>query len=133
MARHQPPKLPVNQDRVPPIEIPPPPTGGTVTLAQKAEEILGAEGAKENVYKALKAPKLIYTVILWYRFVVRPPPPPGGGNQHFVTAPHPPGGGDHHFVTAPPGGGGGPTKGGGFQGEGDAVRRGHPSPPAHCH
>ena len=28
-----------------------------------------------------KAPKLIYTVILWYRFVVQPPPPPrlGGG------------------------------------------------------
>ena len=26
-------------------------------------------------------PKLIYTVILWYRFVVRPPPPSPGGNN----------------------------------------------------
>ena len=55
----------------PPFETPPP-QGGTVTFAQKAQEILSAEGAKENVYKA---PKLIYTVILWYSFVVRPPPP----------------------------------------------------------
>ena len=52
---------------------PPPPRGGTVTLAQKAQEILGG---KEIFYKA---PKLIYTVILWYRFVVRPPTPPKGG------------------------------------------------------
>ena len=48
----------------------------TVTLAQKAQEILGAEGAKENLDKA---PKLIYTVILWYRFAVRSPPRGGGG------------------------------------------------------
>ena len=40
--------------------------GGTVTLAQKASEILGTKGAKENFYKA---PKLIYTVILWCRFM----------------------------------------------------------------
>ena len=52
----------------------PPPRGGTITLAQKAWKISGSEGAKENFYKA---PKLIYTVILWYSFVV-PPPPPGG-------------------------------------------------------
>ena len=34
-----------------------------------------SEGAKETFYKAPKVPKLIYTVILWYSFVVRPPPP----------------------------------------------------------
>ena len=61
----------------PPLWNPPPPRGGTITLAQKAWKISGSEGAKENFYKA---PKLIYTVILWYRFVV-PPPPPQGGNQ----------------------------------------------------
>ena len=38
------------------------------------------EGAKENFYNAPKTPKLIYTAILWDRFVVRPPPPaPEGG------------------------------------------------------
>ena len=37
--------------------------------------MLGAKGAKENFYKA---PKLIYTVRVWYSFVVQfPPPPPG--------------------------------------------------------
>ena len=43
---------------------------------------------KENFYKAPKVPKLIYTVILWYRFVVCAPPPPRG-NRHFVTVPPP--------------------------------------------
>ena len=33
-------------------------------------------GAKDNFYKA---PKLIYTVILWYSFVVQSPPPLRGG------------------------------------------------------
>ena len=54
-----------------PLEIPPPPRV-TFTLAQKAYEI----GAKENFYNFYLAPKLIYTVILWYRFVVQSPPPP---------------------------------------------------------
>ena len=40
-------------------------------MAQKAQEILGAKGAKENFYKALK---LIYTVIQ----ICGAPPPPGG-------------------------------------------------------
>jgi hypothetical protein len=48
-------------------------------LAQKAWMILGAKGATENFYKAPNAPKLIYTVILWYSFVVQPLPPPRGG------------------------------------------------------
>ena len=30
-------------------------------------------------YKAPKVPKLIYTVILWFSFVVQSPPPPQGG------------------------------------------------------
>ena len=38
-------------------------------------------------------PKLIYTVILWYRFVVQSPPaPPQGGDRHFMTVPLPLGG-----------------------------------------
>ena len=53
----------------------PPLRGETVTLAQKAYEILDAKGAKENFDKV---PKLIYTVILWCRFVVCPHPPKGG-------------------------------------------------------
>ena len=48
------------------LEPPPPPGGGP------SQEILGAKG---KFYKAPKVPKLIYTVILWYRFVVCPPPP----------------------------------------------------------
>ena len=47
----------------------------SVSLAQKAYEILGAKGAKENFYKT---PKPIYTMILWSRFVVHPRPPQGG-------------------------------------------------------
>ena len=47
-------------------------------LAQKAQKILSAKGAKENFHKAPKAPKLLCTVILWYSFVVQPPPPPCG-------------------------------------------------------
>ena len=46
---------------------------GNGHLAQKAQKILGTEGAKENFYKA---PKLIYSVILWYSFVVQSPPAP---------------------------------------------------------
>ena len=74
----------------PPPEIPPPSREGTVTLAQKAWEILGTEGTKENFYTALK---LIYTVILWYRFVVRPPPPPRG-EPSLCDRPPPPRGGN---------------------------------------
>ena len=44
----------------PPLAIPPP-WGVNGHLAQKAQKILCAEGAKEKFYKA---PKLIYTVIL---------------------------------------------------------------------
>ena len=51
------------------------PLGGNRHLAQKAQKILGA---KENFYKA---PKLVYTVILWYRFVVQSPPLPWGGTD----------------------------------------------------
>ena len=54
--------------------------------------MLGAEGAKENFYKALK---LIYTVILWYRFVVRPPPPPRGEPSFCDCPPPPPPRGGH--------------------------------------
>ena len=50
---------------------PPPPRGSTVTLVRKAYD------AKEKFYKALKATKLIYTLILCYRFVARFPPPQG--------------------------------------------------------
>ena len=86
---------------------PPPPLlkpPRTVTVARKAWEILGAEGTEENSYKAPKVPKLMYTVIPWYRFV--------------VWFPHR--GGDSHLVTPPPfGGGNRPDKrGGGFKGGG---------------
>ena len=92
-----------------PLKSPPSPLPrwGTVTLAQKALEIQGAEGTKENSSKAPKAPKLIYTVILWYRFVVRPPPPlPGGGGPSLCDRPPT-----------------GPTKGGRFQREGGLSKR----------
>ena len=42
-------------------------------------------GAKENFYKAPKAPKLIYTVTLWYSFVMQSPP--RGGDRHLMTVP----------------------------------------------
>ena len=61
---------------VPPLEIPPP-------LATPPP--LGGEGAKDNLYKA---PKLIYTVILRYSFVVRPPPR-GGGQLSLCDRPPP--------------------------------------------
>ena len=51
------------------------------------------------------APKLIYTVILWYRFVVRSPAPPGGGPS-LCDRP------------LPLSGGTGPTKEGGISREG---------------
>ena len=35
-------------------------------------------------------PKLIYTVILWYRFVVQSPPPPRGGGLLLHDSPPPP-------------------------------------------
>ena len=38
--------------------------------------MLGAKGAEEDFHKA---PKLIYTVILWYSFVVQSPSPPQRG------------------------------------------------------
>ena len=61
-----------------PLNTPPPPQAGNRhPFAQKAKEI---PGAKENFYKLPKAPKLIYTVILWYRFVVQSPPPPKRSN-----------------------------------------------------
>ena len=71
----------------PPLQPPPPLVGGgDCHLAQKAWKIPGAKSAKEMFYKA---PKLIYTVILWYRFVVQL----GGGGRHFMTVPPPGGGG----------------------------------------
>ena len=62
-----------------PLEPPPPPLqfptpwGGMVTWPNKHRKYVAP---KKNFYKA---PKLIYTVILWYRFVVQCPPPFGGG------------------------------------------------------
>ena len=47
----------------------------------KAGKVLGAE---ENFYKA---PKLIYTVILWYRFVVQSPHPPAEGEPSLRNRP----------------------------------------------
>ena len=74
----------------PPLcNLPPPWGGGTVTWPKKHKKILGA---KENFYKA---PKLIYTVILWFSFVVQPPPPPGGGNRHDVGGEITGGGSNH--------------------------------------
>ena len=67
---------------------PPPLLGGNGHLAQKAWKILGAAGAKENFNKA---PKLFYTVILWYSFVVQSPPPPRG-EPSLHGCPPPPGG-----------------------------------------
>ena len=45
-----------------------------------------AKGAKEIFHKA---PKVIYSVILWYSFVVQFPSPQGE-NHHFMTVPPPP-------------------------------------------
>ena len=70
-----------------PCNPPLPPGGGNGHLAQKASEILGA---KEKFYKA---PKLICTVILWYRFVVQSPPLPTGGKPSLHDRPPPPCGG----------------------------------------
>ena len=64
---------------------PPPSGGGMATWPRRHMKY----SAKENFYKA---PKLICTVILWYRFVVQYPPPPKGGNHHFMTVPSPMGG-----------------------------------------
>ena len=50
--------------------------GGTVSWPKKHRKYWAPK--KENCYKAPKAPKLIYTVMLRYSFV-RPPPPEGGG------------------------------------------------------
>ena len=55
--------------RSPPPPLTPPPGGwGTVPWPQKHRK-----------YWVPKAPKLIYTVMLWYSFVVQLPPPPRGG------------------------------------------------------
>ena len=67
-----------------PVSVAHGPPGANRYLAQKAWEIPGAKGAKEKFYKAPNTPKLIYTVILWYHFVVNPPPPPLGGSRHDV-------------------------------------------------
>ena len=81
-------------------------------MAQKARKIPGAERAKEKFYKA---PKLIYTVILWYSFVVQSPLPQGG-EPSLHDCP-------------PPRGGTGLTKGGGLQRGGGYA----PSCMHHCH
>ena len=50
-----------------------PPQGGEPSpWPRKHRKYQAPKAAKETFYKALKAPKLIYT-----RLVVRPPPPPG--------------------------------------------------------
>ena len=90
-ARWLPPPPPL-----PPFAVPPPPRGGgDGHLAQKASKI---PGAKENFYKA---PKLIYTEILWYSFVVQSPPPPVGGDRHDIGGEITRGGGGV-FAPAPP-------------------------------
>ena len=69
-----------------PLETPPPPRGEPSPWPRKHRK-----------YQAPKAPKLIYTVILWYRFVVQSPPPPpprGGGPSLCDRPPLPPEGGD---------------------------------------
>ena len=93
--------------------VPPPPLWGKKRhLAQKAKKILGAKGAKESLYKASKAPKLIYTVILWCRFVVQSPPPPMDPCDTGAYA------SPVSVASWPPHGGTGQTKGGGLQGGG---------------
>ena len=62
--------------------LPLPPGGGTVTWPKKHRK-----------YKAAKAPKLIYTVILWYSFVVQSPPAPQGGEPSLRDRRPPPWGG----------------------------------------
>ena len=60
--------------------------GGTVTWPKKHRKSLGPKGVEEIFYKAPKAPKLIYTVILWCRFVVQCPP---GGEPSLDDCPPP--------------------------------------------
>ena len=64
--------------RPPPPPFNPPPPGGTVTWPKKHRKYQAPKAPKKMFYRVLK---LIYTVILWYSFVVRfqPPPPPRGG------------------------------------------------------
>ena len=52
-----------------------------------------------NFYKAPKALNLIFTVILWYRFVVRSPPPLLGGEPARQKRGDFKGGGGYHAVS----------------------------------
>ena len=101
----------VHMATLPPPLQPPPPPGGDRSLGPKSVENTRCRRRGGNFYKAPMAPKLIYTVILWYSVVVRPPPPLAGGGEpsHHDRPPPPP---------PSPGGGTVMTKGGGFQGGG---------------
>ena len=58
---------------LPPPPLQPPPTGGEPSLGPKS---IATNRRQRKFYEA---PKLIYTVILWYIFVVQSAPPPWGG------------------------------------------------------
>ena len=59
--------MPFNPQESAPLR---PPGGGNRHLGP---ESIGNTRRQIKFYNVPKAPKLIYTVILWYRFVVRPP------------------------------------------------------------
>ena len=75
----------------PPPCNPPPPMGGDHHLAQKAQEIPGAEGAEENFSLGYTGTGV-------------------GGDRHLVTAPPPPPWGDQPDIR-----GGGDSKGAGIE------------------
>ena len=72
-----------------------PPLGGERSLGPKSIENTRRQ---RNFYKAPRAPKLINTVILWYRFLVQPPPPPCGGGTVTTFVGRLQGGGRYNII-----------------------------------
>ena len=75
MCRYPPPPchLPMCRLPPPPLQFHPPLGWGTITWPKKQRKYW----APKKIF--YKAPKLIYTVILWYSFVVQNWSPPRGG------------------------------------------------------
>ena len=69
------------------LQSPPPPWGENRHLGPKSMENTRRQRHQRKFYRPPKAPKLIYTLILWYSFVVQFSPSPRVGNRHIVTPP----------------------------------------------